>query len=320
MNSDPFFSILIPTYQAGHYLGNAIRSVLDQDYVDYEMIVVDDGSADDTEKLVESICDARLRYFSIAHGGTQNARYLGAKRARGKYLVFLDADDELTPYALRNIYARLLQYPCDLYIGGMYLDDGNGDPALLNDEFPEGYCTRNDLFKKMTDERLIKTLARKVVRREAAQYQDPFIREHTMSYGEDMFYSMDMLLSVQTVYFSREMMYIYHLHEDSTMHRFYCDKYRDRILMSHAIQHYGDLLGICREDTERIARVYLTKSLADCLLELDQAPLSDISEKEKVRIRSEIVNVLSKNVPAIRRYSDKYLPVQAEILRRYRIC
>ncbi|HHX42317.1 MAG TPA: glycosyltransferase family 2 protein [Armatimonadetes bacterium] len=89
-------SIVIPTHNCAQYLGGAIRSALRQTHRQIEVIVVDDGSTDDTVKVVRAFGDA-VRYLYQQNAGPSAARNLGLAHARGEYVAFLDADDEVRP-------------------------------------------------------------------------------------------------------------------------------------------------------------------------------------------------------------------------------
>ncbi|MDR7127724.1 glycosyltransferase involved in cell wall biosynthesis [Algoriphagus sp. 4150] len=90
----PTISVIIPTYNRSHVLPNAIQSVLNQTYEDWELIVVDDGSGDDTKEVIKPyLKDNRIFYFYQENKGVSAARNYGASMANGKYLVFLDSDD-----------------------------------------------------------------------------------------------------------------------------------------------------------------------------------------------------------------------------------
>ena len=86
-------SVVIPTYNRAHTVVDAIRSVLVQSFGDLELIVVDDGSTDDTAARVGALADARLRYVRGRHAGVSAARNLGVSRATGELVAFLDSDD-----------------------------------------------------------------------------------------------------------------------------------------------------------------------------------------------------------------------------------
>lgn len=93
--NNPFFSIIIPTYNREGFIIKTIRSVLDQIFTDFEVIVVDDGSTDNTREVVERIIDKRLHYYFKENGERGAARNYGIKKSKGKYITFLDSDDLL---------------------------------------------------------------------------------------------------------------------------------------------------------------------------------------------------------------------------------
>lgn len=90
----PTVSIVIPTYNRAHLIERAVRSVIYQTYQDFEIIIVDDGSDDDTEKEIKKLSDSRLRYIRHdTNKGAAAARNTGIKASRGKYIAFQDSDD-----------------------------------------------------------------------------------------------------------------------------------------------------------------------------------------------------------------------------------
>src|ERR1051325_2823539 len=98
--SFPTISVVIPVYNGADTIARAIKSVLEQTYSPLECIVVDDGSTDDTGKVVASF-GARVGYLRQANAGVSAARNAGVSRARGDWLAFLDADDWYYPDRLR---------------------------------------------------------------------------------------------------------------------------------------------------------------------------------------------------------------------------
>ena len=90
-------SIILPTYNRADFLIQAIESALCQTYKHFELIIVDDGSTDNTYEITKSFSDARIRYFYINHSGTSAARNAGIKESTGEFLTFLDSDDRFLP-------------------------------------------------------------------------------------------------------------------------------------------------------------------------------------------------------------------------------
>lgn len=93
MNEQIFFSVIIPTFNRKPFLKKAIDSVLDQNYQNFELIVVDDGSNDNTDKLISSYKDKRLTCLRQNNTGVSSARNKGLKAAKGDFIAFLDSDD-----------------------------------------------------------------------------------------------------------------------------------------------------------------------------------------------------------------------------------
>jgi glycosyltransferase involved in cell wall biosynthesis len=92
---NPKVSVIIPTYNRAEYLGRSIQSVLNQTYQDFELIIVDDGSTDNTRDIVAQFHDKRLNYIRHETNlGVAAARNSGVRAARGIYLAFQDSDDE----------------------------------------------------------------------------------------------------------------------------------------------------------------------------------------------------------------------------------
>jgi glycosyltransferase involved in cell wall biosynthesis len=100
MRSEPLVSVVIPCYNQAHFLAEAVESVLDQSYGHIEIVVVDDGSTDNTRQVTERYPD--VHYFHQANRGAATARNAGIAKSRGELVVFLDADDRLLAWAVET--------------------------------------------------------------------------------------------------------------------------------------------------------------------------------------------------------------------------
>jgi glycosyltransferase involved in cell wall biosynthesis len=100
------FSVIIPTFNRAHLLGTAIDSVLNQTFKDFEILIVDNGSTDNTQEVVQGIKDARLKYLYIEPTGSPaGPRNAGLRSSRGEWVAFLDSDDVWFPEKLERIGA-----------------------------------------------------------------------------------------------------------------------------------------------------------------------------------------------------------------------
>jgi glycosyltransferase involved in cell wall biosynthesis len=108
---NPFFSVIIPTFNRCVFLKQAIESVLMQTEPDFELIVIDDGSTDNTAILVKNIADKRLVYIHQPHQGVSSARNLGISLAKAKFIAFLDSDDCFKPEKLKIAREYINRFP-----------------------------------------------------------------------------------------------------------------------------------------------------------------------------------------------------------------
>ena len=103
-------SVIIPTYNRGEVLERAIKSVLAQTYKNYELIVVDDGSTDNTHSILRKYKD-KIRFYSKLHGGVSSSRNFGLEKAEGTWVAFLDSDDYWLPEKLERQMEFLQKNP-----------------------------------------------------------------------------------------------------------------------------------------------------------------------------------------------------------------
>jgi glycosyltransferase involved in cell wall biosynthesis len=109
----PFFSVIIPVYNKEKFIHKTLQSVLDQTHSDYELIIINDGSTDNSEKVIASFKDSRISCFSQKNAGVANARNAGLSRAKGEFICFLDADDYWYPTFLESIFYYIKQHPSE---------------------------------------------------------------------------------------------------------------------------------------------------------------------------------------------------------------
>ena len=120
-------SIIIPVYNVENYLRSCLDSVLSQTYKDFEVLMVNDGSIDDSGAICQDFAerDSRFHYFEKENGGLSDARNYGLDRAKGHYITFLDSDDFLFEDYLENLYHASRLSDSDITIGGYCRFDGS---------------------------------------------------------------------------------------------------------------------------------------------------------------------------------------------------
>lgn len=107
----PFFSVIIPTYNRADFLKICIDSVINQIFDSFELIIVDDGSSDNTKNIVNRFNDTRINYIYQEHNGVSSARNRGLKSARSEFICFLDSDDRFRREKLSITYEYIQNNP-----------------------------------------------------------------------------------------------------------------------------------------------------------------------------------------------------------------
>jgi glycosyltransferase involved in cell wall biosynthesis len=131
-------SIVLPTYNRAGLIGETIQSVIDQSYPQWELIIIDDGSSDDTKERIALFEDERIQYHFFEHTGILGkVRNAGMRLAKGDYIAFLDSDDIWLPHKLEFQLSLLTKYPQASFVFGHGVQFGEGAiaPPELEDLF-----------------------------------------------------------------------------------------------------------------------------------------------------------------------------------------
>lgn len=147
-------SVVIPTYNRRDSIQRAIQSVLNQTYSNFEILVIDDGSTDDTEAVVKRMNDSRIHYYRQENQGSQAARNCGIRLAKGEYIGFLDSDDEWMPEKLVKNIQYMKNHDLDiLFSQFLRIQEGVPDKIIPTD-LNDGYIPTEiiaDNFRVTTD-------------------------------------------------------------------------------------------------------------------------------------------------------------------------
>jgi glycosyltransferase involved in cell wall biosynthesis len=174
------FSVIIPTYNRASFLARTLDSVLAQDFQDFEVIVVDDGSTDHTQEVVALYTqrNQRIRYFYKDNGERAAARNFGIRQAQGSYVTFLDSDDLYYPHCLSAAHAFLQQHQnCAWFALAYEIRDENGQ--LLSSQAKR----KGNLAEQLFAGNLLSCIA-VFVRRDIALLH-PFQEDRTLAGSED---------------------------------------------------------------------------------------------------------------------------------------
>jgi glycosyltransferase involved in cell wall biosynthesis len=222
------FSIIVPVYQAQQYLERLIESVLAQDYTSYELILVDDGSHDGSANICDKFSDSYANIITIhkRNGGVSSARNEGIRRARGKYMIFLDADDYVDEGYLSDAAAVIEKYRPDILFYGYNTESKDGKekslPAL------NGAYTKSTLAKEFATivlESSFNSAWNKIFCTNIIQEQK--IEFPMQQIAEDGIFICRYLQYAKSFYFVRKTYYNYCQNEGSTVHKFIASRWID---------------------------------------------------------------------------------------------
>ncbi|WP_026669964.1 glycosyltransferase family 2 protein [Butyrivibrio sp. AE3006] len=153
---ETFFSLILPVYNIKDYIRRSVDSILKQDFDDYEMILVDDGSTDGCAEICDELetTDSRISVIHKENGGLSSARNAGVNVATGKYIFFIDPDDWIEQGALSLLHRCLCEFPCDV-LKFNYISRPDGE--IWKSSIPVGQYDANDISSFIVKEALINT-------------------------------------------------------------------------------------------------------------------------------------------------------------------
>ena len=177
-------SIIIPTYNRGHLIQDTIESVQNQTYIHWELIIIDDGSTDNTEHVVKQLRDSRIHYYSIEHCGIiGKVRNTGMQFTKGDYIAFLDSDDLWVPNKLSFQLALFAQYKQVAFTFSHGEQFGNAaiPPPLL-----ETFFIGNIFYAHLLEERFVLYPSTFIFKKEVLNTMEWF--DENFSAGESDFF------------------------------------------------------------------------------------------------------------------------------------
>lgn len=180
-------SIITPIYNGERFVAQTIESVLAQTYTNWEMIIVNDGSRDNSEHIVKEYTqrDSRIQLVSQPNAGSAAARNNGIRRANGRYIALLDADDTWEPFFLESQLALMKEHQATLVYGSHYRIDENGNECLKPFIVPP-HITYRDLLKTCSISCLTGLY-------DTAKYGKIYLHEEFRSLRDDYIYWLEIL-------------------------------------------------------------------------------------------------------------------------------
>lgn len=201
-------SIIVPIYNTEQYLNKCLKSIQNQTYSFIEVIMIDDGSTDESRKVANRYVekDERFRLYSQVNSGVSVARNRGLDLANGEYVLFVDSDDWIEPQMVETLIHNMCEYGGD--ISCCQYDRNGGRKGEKTEVWDRKTTMNNFLIHKLINGSLVN----KLIKREIVSDKK---FDKAIKYGEDALFLWKILANINSVVMSPEVLYHVTLHDDS---------------------------------------------------------------------------------------------------------
>lgn len=205
----PLISIIIPVWNAGSSVRYIVNAITSQSFDDFELLLIDDGSSDDTLSVLHDLekSDARIHVYTKQNGGPSSARNIGLEKAVGRFIQFYDSDDSIPDGALSAIASAIRQYNNDVFVFGWQIDLQS--PQGLVKNYKQIAPQQKVVTERMT-EYILRSLGSSgtLYNLWNKLFRADIIRENNLRFREDLRFGEDVLFSLE---------YFKHIHSLATI-------------------------------------------------------------------------------------------------------
>lgn len=206
------FSIIIPLYNCKKYIIEALESAVNQDYQDFEVVVINDGSTDGSEKLIEPYLDGgKVRLINQQNKGLFHTRLVGLDNAKNDYCLFLDSDDRLELNALTTLNEIIEKENADVVFFRLTRFYEDGTQKSSNQVFDkDGFVDRNEILSLLYRDNKVNSIVLKAFKKDlinTAELQG-FPR---ITVGEDSVFTLKLFENTQKIYYTQKVLYNYRM-------------------------------------------------------------------------------------------------------------
>lgn len=204
-------SVIVPVYNAEKYLETCVNSIINQKYTNLEIILVDDGSKDNSLDLCKKYAekDNRIKVIHKENGGVSTARNAGIESASGDFIAFVDSDDYIDENMYFNMMQKVEEYNCDMVMCDCYKVNGENKEIFTHD-IRDGFYDKEQLYKEYFDKLLMldsinypATISNWVM-----LIKSHIIKNNKLKYIEGVKYSEDLLFGSQVMYYTNRFYYL----------------------------------------------------------------------------------------------------------------
>lgn len=208
--SNDLISIIMPIYNSGGTVKKGVNSVLAQTYTNFELILIDDGSTDDTFTICNKLKDGddRIKVYRKANGGVSSARNLGVNKSRGEYIVFLDSDDALDSLYLETLLKNHFSNSTLVACGAIVNNGFSSEKAFWQIPNQKVNYHIDEIDELMLDKFLFNVVWNKLYERQII-IENGIIFPEGLSLGEDLLFNLSYLSYIKNIVILNEPLYLY---------------------------------------------------------------------------------------------------------------
>lgn len=241
-------SVIIPVYNAEHYIENCLKSVMQQTLQDIEIVVINDGSTDKSGEIVKNLTknDNRIIYLETENQGVGSARNMGIEISRGDYLGFIDSDDTIEKNMFEKMYGEAERYNADI-VECRYNVINNGTIVTSNKENEEEivvenvYYNLNDFLKKyyFGNKKYGNHVWSKLIKHRIIKEKKIVFGNLKYITGEDLYFGLTILPYINKIVFLNDKLYNYYIRKNSIMNTYDSSITERTINFIKEIEKYG---------------------------------------------------------------------------------
>lgn len=211
-------SIIVPIYNTSLFLKKCLDSIINQTYSNLEIILVDDGSTDESSSIINNYAsfDNRIKVFHINNSGVSFARNLGIKNANGKYIAFIDSDDFVDNKFVEKLYSNMIENDADISICTVTRYENNEYNTVNIDKNIPNLLSKEDFYKYITYNYYEGYLCNKMYKKELIDKSGLLLDEKTYYY-EDLIFNCKLADYANKIYFDYNPYYFYNIHGNNAM-------------------------------------------------------------------------------------------------------
>ena len=246
------FSILVPVYNVEEFLSTCIESVLNQDFDDYELILVDDGSTDNSGKICDEYCAKHSDVISVIHkpnDGLLMARRTGIGASSGDFLIFLDSDDYLFEGALSTIHETIEKHSCDMVLYNYYKEQTSSVIHLIPGVDEQVFSTANkmELYRKILTGAYMNAMWTRAVKRDIVDVAADYSRYGRISMGEDLVQCLPLYTNAEKIVYINKSLVFYRRNKNGLTGQWKADYFYSFQMCQRVLQQYIKKWGIDAE-------------------------------------------------------------------------